>query len=153
MASTLESELRARTHDISRISYHIQDVETFGDIVNKAAAGAFPNKRRSRYRNVYVLLLSWEADELGVISEVQELDDVFTQTYRFQTEQWRIPNGNSHNALAFRLMDFLRNHASNDHLLAVYYGGHGSMNDDRQCIWSWYVQYSITKEIRKSWSE
>ncbi|KAL8904805.1 MAG: hypothetical protein Q9207_003028 [Kuettlingeria erythrocarpa] len=96
MASSVKSELRARTHDISRISYHIQDVETFGHLGNKAAGGgAFRNKRRFRYRNVYVLLLSWEADELGVISEVQELDDVFTQTYRFQTEQWRIPNGSA----------------------------------------------------------
>lgn len=140
MPANFDLEVRSRTHDISHVSYHIQDLETFGDIVSKAAAAAFPNTNKSRYRNVFVLLLSWEADELGVISEVEELEDVFSQTYRFQTEQWQIPNISSHNELAFRLMEFLKNYANREHLLMVYYGGHGSMNDDRQCIWSWYVK-------------
>ncbi|KAL8958408.1 MAG: hypothetical protein Q9193_004529 [Seirophora villosa] len=138
MSSSLEVAQRAQTHDISRISNHLEDPESFGDIVTKAAAAAFPNSRRSRYRNVYALLLSWEDDQLGVISEVQELDDVLSQTYHYQVEQWRIPNTNSHNSLAFRLMEFLRSYASSEHLLLIYYGGHGSMNDDRQCIWSCY---------------
>lgn len=140
MTSTHEASSRARTHDISCTSYHIHDLESFGDVVTKAAIAAFPNNKRSRYRKVYVLLLSWEADELGVISEVQELDHVFSQIYRYQAEQWQIPSTNSHNMLAFRLMEFLRSYASNEHLLLIYYGGHGSMNDDRQCVWSWYVQ-------------
>lgn len=140
MTSSHEASSRARTHDISRTSYHIHDLESFGDVVTKAAVAAFPNNKRSRYRKVYALLLSWEADELGVISEVQELDHVFSQIYRYQAEQWQIPSTNSHNMLAFRLMEFLRSYASNEHLLLIYYGGHGSMNDDRQCVWSWYVQ-------------
>ncbi|KAL8723578.1 MAG: hypothetical protein Q9181_007252 [Wetmoreana brouardii] len=139
MASDLDLAQRSRTHDISCISYHIQDLETFGDIVTKAAAAAFPNAKKSNYQNVFVLLLSWENDELGVILELQELDDVLSQTYHFQTEQWKIPDLNSHNALAFRLVEFLKNHTANGNLLLIYYGGHGHMNDDRQCIWSWYV--------------
>ncbi|KAL8790092.1 MAG: hypothetical protein Q9213_000794 [Squamulea squamosa] len=126
----------ARTHDISNISYHLKDLDAFGDIVTKAAAAAFPNQGKSRYRHVHSLLLSWEEDELGVVSEVQELDEVLTQTYRFRTQQWSIPSLGSHNALAFRLMEFLRDYDNNENLLLVYYGGHGYMNDDRQCIWS-----------------
>ncbi|KAL9014738.1 MAG: hypothetical protein Q9173_000617 [Seirophora scorigena] len=136
MALNLGSASQSNTHDVSRTSYHLQDLETFGEIVTNAAAAAFPNSRKSRYRYAYALLLSWEDDELGVKSEVEELDDVFSQTYYFHTEQWRIPSANSHNALAFRLMDFLKDYATPEHLLVIYYGGHGSMNDDRQCIWS-----------------
>lgn len=139
MASNIGMVPQTRTHDISRVSYHVQDLEIFGDIVTKAAATAFPYNKKSRYRYAYVLLLSWEDDELGVQAEVQELNDVFSLTYCFPTEQWRIPSSNSHNALAFRLMQFLKDYAIDEHLLVIYYGGHGSMNDDRQCIWSWYV--------------
>ena len=142
MALDLKLASISRTHDISRISYHVSDLETFGDIVTKAAAAAFPNTKHSRYQNVFVLLFSWEHDELGVISEVQELDDVLSQIYHFHTEQWKIPNINSHNALAFRLMEFLKNYGTSSNLLLIYYGGHGHMNDDRQCIWSWYVSNS-----------
>ncbi|KAL8703851.1 MAG: hypothetical protein Q9201_002979 [Fulgogasparrea decipioides] len=136
MASNLDLAQCSRTHDISRISYHIQDLETFGDIVTKAAAAAFPSTKKSRYQNVFVLLLSWENDKLGVILELQELDNVLSQKYHFQTEQWKIPDLNSHNALAFRLMEFLKDYTAKENLLLIYYGGHGHMNDDRQCIWS-----------------
>lgn len=139
MASDLGLARRSRTHDISNISYHLKDLDAFGDIVTKAATAAFPNRARSRYRHVHSLLLSWEEDELGVIAEVQELDDVLSQTYNFRTERWKIPSSSSHNALAFRLMEFLRDYDNDEHLLIVYYGGHGHMNDDRQCVWSWCV--------------
>ncbi len=139
MASDLGLARRSRTHDISNISYHLKDLDAFGDIVTKAATAAFPNRARSRYRHVYSLLLSWDEDELGVIAEVQELDDVLSQTYNFRTERWKIPSSSSHNALAFRLMEFVRDYDDDEHLLIVYYGGHGHMNDDRQCVWSWCV--------------
>lgn len=132
---------RSRTHDISRISYHIKDLETFGETLTRAAAAAFPNQGKTRYRNVYVLLLCWEEDNLGVAVELQELDEVLSQTYHFQTQAWRIPSANAHNALAFQLMDFLRNHDDRENLLMIYYGGHGEMNDDRQCVWSWFVWF------------
>ena len=54
-----------RTHDISSKDYHVNDIETFERTLEKVAVAAFPEDGHSRYRDVYVLLLSWEADDLG----------------------------------------------------------------------------------------
>ena len=67
-----------RTHDISQTGYHIKDLRTFGESLTNAAAGAFP-KGKSRYKEVHVLLLSWEDDKLGVMKEIDELGSVFDQ--------------------------------------------------------------------------
>ncbi|KAL8661088.1 MAG: hypothetical protein Q9202_005902 [Teloschistes flavicans] len=125
----------ARTHDISLIDYHVTDVETLGKVLNNAVAAACPKSGGTRYQDVYVLLLSWEDDDLGVDAEIDELEDVFRNIYSYQTGRWKIPSSMSHNALVFRLMQCLRNFESSDKLFITYYGGHGYMNDDRQCVW------------------
>ena len=134
-----------RVHDISNASYHVKDIQALGDELTAAANGAFPNRGvgTSRYKGAHVLLLSWEEDSLGVIKEIQELEDVFRNDYHYDTEEWRIPSVRSHNSLAAKILGFLDDHESKDSLLIVYYGGHGEMNDDRQCIWSWSVSNSL----------
>ncbi len=128
----------ARTHDISLSSYHIEDLATFGKSLSNAAIRAFPkNCNSSRYKEVHALLLSWEEDNLGVTEEIVELEFVLKQGYKFETERWKIPSTRSHNALAKRLSNFLDGYERKDSLLIVYYGGHGYMNDSRQCVWSW----------------
>ena len=128
----------SRTHDISLSQYHVRDLTTFGETLTKAAIHAFPKDGTlPRYHEVHVLLLSWEDDSLGVAKEISELDDVLRQAYNYRTEQWRIPGERSHNALATRLTAFLGDYETKDNLLIVYYGGHGCMNDNRQCVWSW----------------
>ncbi|KAL8748199.1 MAG: hypothetical protein Q9190_000018 [Brigantiaea leucoxantha] len=124
------------THDLSRKGCHVKDVETFGKILTNAALNAFPNKQKPpRYKQ-----------------------DVFSRLYRFNTEEWQIPSDRAHNALALRLMQFLE-HEHEDHLLIVYYGGHGGMNDDRQCMWSchetpdsptvqWYALQTILEQAK-----
>lgn len=128
-----------RTHDISNTPYHVKDIEALGHILNSAASAAFPNQGSSRYKEVHALLLSWKDDNLGVVNEISELHDVFQQICRFKVENWSIPSERSHIALATKVLGFLNDYESRDNLLIVYYGGHGSMNDDRQCVWSWYV--------------
>lgn len=125
------------THDISLIDYHIKDLKTFCEILKKAISGAFPNKGKPRYREAHVLLLSWEGDNLGTISEVTELRNVFSNIYNFQTEEWKIPSGKSHYSLTMKIGKFITDYEKADSLLIVYYGGHGAMNDNRQCVWSW----------------
>ncbi|KAI4128143.1 MAG: hypothetical protein LQ338_002880 [Usnochroma carphineum] len=126
---------KARTHDISLIDSHVKDVKTLCEILSQAVSAAFPRAGGSRYRNANVLLLSWENDDLGVATEVDELDEIFRDVYRYQTDQWRIPSNKSHNALVRRIMQALEKAESVDELLVVYYGGHGYMNEDRQCVW------------------
>ncbi|KAI4259984.1 MAG: hypothetical protein L6R42_004264 [Xanthoria sp. 1 TBL-2021] len=124
-----------RTHDLSFIDNHIKDPKALGEILNRALVGAFPKAGRSRYCDVHVLLLSWEDDDLRVASEINDLDDLFRDIYRYSTNQWRIPSTKSHNALARRIIRSLDEAEASDKLLIVYYGGHGFMNEDRQCVW------------------
>ncbi|KAL2043780.1 hypothetical protein N7G274_003299 [Stereocaulon virgatum] len=127
----------SKTHDTTMAPYHIEDLATFGEWLNNATAAAFPRvPSSSRYREVYALLLSWEEDNLGIIGEIRQLDDVLKDVYHYETGQWKIPNTRSHNSLASRLTTFLNEHESKDNLLIVYHGGHGHMNDIRQCVWS-----------------
>lgn len=65
----MDSKPKEWTHDISLANYHIKDLKAFGETLTDAVAGAFPNKGKSRYSEVHVLLLSWEEDNLGVITE------------------------------------------------------------------------------------
>lgn len=136
-----------RTHDISLINYHVKDLQSFGERITEAASAAFPNsfgnenaiygRAKCRYKQVHVLLLSWEADDLGVAKEIAELQDVFENIYHYEVEFWKIPSNRSHNSLNRRLTNFIDDYEGEDSLLIVYYGGHGYMNDDRQCVWSW----------------
>ena len=127
-----------RTHDTSSLSFHVKDLANFGQTLTEAAAAAYPTTGTSaRYKAVHVLLLSWANDDLGVFEEISELDGAFTSVYGYATEQWRIPSTRSHNSLAKQLTEFLERYESEDNLLIVYYGGHGRMNDNRQCVWSW----------------
>lgn len=132
-----------RTHDISNASYHVKDVKALGKVLTEAGNAAFPNRGRARYQEAHVLLLSWEHDNLGVIDEVNNLQDVFRQNYNYETEVWQIPSTRSHNTLATRILQYLADYEARDSLLIVYYGGHGLMNDDRQCIWSWSVCFHL----------
>lgn len=135
------------THDISNVSYHVKDVEALGKVLTSAAEAAFPNRGVSRYKEVHALLLSWEDDNLGVVDEVTELEDVFRNCYRFETEAWKIPSKRSHNSLAAKIIAFVDDYESKDNLLVVYYGGHGEMNDDRQCVWSWSVYLFCSQHV------
>ncbi|KAL9008736.1 MAG: hypothetical protein Q9173_006169 [Seirophora scorigena] len=123
------------THDISRIDHHVKDVETLARVLNQALCAAFPKTSQSRYKQVHVLLLSWEDDDLGVVTEIAELQRVFDFSYHFQTSHWELPSHKSHNALVRRVMQLLDESESGEKLLIVYYGGHGKMNEDRQCVW------------------
>ena len=132
----------ARTHDISMIDYHVTDVETLAKVLNDAVTAACPKASTTRYRGVYVLLLCWAYDDLGVETELDGLEAVFQTVYHYRTDRWKIPSSSSHNALVFRIMQVLQEIESKDELFITYYGGHGYMNDDRQCVWLWYVTIS-----------
>ena len=131
-----------RTHDVSLVDYHVKDLETFGKTLEKVAAAAFPRDGRIRYRDVHVLLLSWQADDLGVIKEILELRDVFSKIYRYKSEHWQIPSKSAFNVLRKKLNDFLNDYDCETNLLIIYYGGHGFMDKERRCMWSWCVVHA-----------
>ncbi|KAI9742518.1 MAG: hypothetical protein M1835_003057, partial [Candelina submexicana] len=111
------------------------DIESFAEILNTAVKGVFPNKAKTTYRRVYVLLLYWEDDNLGCVTEVDELDQVCQNIYHFTTKVYRIPSEKSHNRLNSEIARFIAEYDDKANLLLVYYGGHGWINADRQCVW------------------
>ena len=75
----------------------------------------------------------------GVIKEIVELRHVFSKIYRYKAEHWQIPCKSAFNALRKKLNDFLNEYDGETTLLIVYYGGHGFMDKERRCMWSWCV--------------
>ena len=89
------------------------------------------------YAAVYVLLLSWENDDLGVCTEIDQLAAVFGQAYDFWVERSLIPDKEPDGALEETLKSFVKKYESPRSLLIVYYGGHGALNEARLALWSW----------------
>ncbi|MCJ1385684.1 hypothetical protein MMC17_008807 [Xylographa soralifera] len=123
-----------------------------------AAVEAHPGCRPSRYKAVYVLLLSWADDKTGAREAVEKLQNVFRDQYDFRTEEWAIPQHNSTDSLFTKLREFLRvpqdkdmpnesviaegkqPPANRDFLRIVYYAGHSHIKQTDGYYWSWSVK-------------
>ncbi|KAH7407907.1 hypothetical protein BKA64DRAFT_706308 [Cadophora sp. MPI-SDFR-AT-0126] len=134
--SSPASSISAPTHDTSRTKYHINELSTFAQRLEEAATKIFPNKGRSRYKDVQVLLLRWEQDTMGVQYELDDLAAAFAESYGFKTETWLIPSAQPHLALMGKAFKMVQDFGTKDNLLIVYYAGHGGMNSSRQPLWT-----------------
>ena len=110
---------------------HLESFEEFFEHLNRAAKTVLPRSSR-RYREVVVLLLRWQDDDLGTETEITDLEYVSQDMYHYRTERFLIPSSDSATQLEYKLNDFRRayNHESN--LLILYYGGHGSLDFNKQ---------------------
>ena len=112
---------------------------TFLSGLNKSLRRVFPTDPR-RYDAVYVLLVSWEDDELGTITEMDDLDKLFRETYHYTTERRTIPSIKPYNSLEVTIVNFRNKFDSLDNLLIFYYGGHGVgegvLNPWKESIWT-----------------
>ncbi|KAL8705721.1 MAG: hypothetical protein Q9201_001155 [Fulgogasparrea decipioides] len=88
----------------------------------------------SIYTDVHVLLLKWAEDNLGVISEVQRLEETFKSRFKFATEIWSIPSEEPEDELTAKLVSF-RKGKQQGSLMILYYAGHGG-GGPHECIWS-----------------
>jgi hypothetical protein len=105
---------------------HLESFEEFFKHLNRAAKTTLPRTSR-RYRDVVVLLLRWEEDDLGTETEISDLERVFQDMYHYRTERYLIPSKDSETQLEYLLNDFRRAHDDEASLLILYYGGHGSL--------------------------
>ena len=105
--------------------------------VSVRSPGRGEEEVKPSYSAVYVLLLSWEHDDLGVISEINHLAVTFEKAYGFQVERYLIPSVKPDDAFEQTLKTFVRRYESPRSLLIVYYGGHGMLNASRLGIWAW----------------
>lgn len=77
-----------------------------------------------RYLKVNALLLMWADDDLGVASELKDLQHVFEDLYHYAVDIYEIPSQKPDKALTRRVLEFL-DQDGDETLLILYYAGHG----------------------------
>lgn len=88
------------------------------------------------YGDVSVLLLSWEEDH-SVDDDVVAFEQVLQNKYNYATQRWQIPTvPNPSIKLGVQMASFLEN-ARPNHLLIIYYAGHGYVGVDGHLYWAW----------------
>ncbi|KAM0335881.1 hypothetical protein ACHAQA_000932 [Verticillium albo-atrum] len=90
---------------------------------------------RLPYAHVSVLLLRWEEDTT-VEPDLVALENILRDRYNYATERWNIPTvANPSIKLGVQMASFLE-HGAPDHLLIIYYAGHGYLGADNQLYWA-----------------
>lgn len=90
---------------------------------------------KPQHTSVSVLMLRWE-DDTSVEEDMLTLERVFAERYNYHTDKWAIPTvPNPSVKLGVRMAEFLDN-ARPDHLLIIYYAGHGYVGADGQLFWA-----------------
>jgi len=115
--------LSPRTHDISFTEDHLADIDEVAAHMRAAVKAGWAKRHQMRYSKAYVLLLSWEEDDLGVHTEINELRDVFEDMYHFEVQEYNIPSTKPIRSVMNRVKEFL-DLESKETLLIVYYAGH-----------------------------
>lgn len=112
-----------------------QDFESFARHLQDAAMTIYRQTQRYPYTDVTVLLLRWEEDT-AVEDDLLALEKVFRERYDYNTTKWQIPTvPNPSLKLGVQMTSFLENKRP-DHLLIVYYAGHGYVDPDNQLYWA-----------------
>lgn len=98
-----------------------------------------PHLGNYRYKQVHVLLLSWEDCYLRLIGEIGRLAVVFDRHYGATSiASYLIPSRSSYSHLQDTVLRFRSDYSNLDHLLIVYYGGHGYNENGSGLRWLGY---------------
>lgn len=94
--------------------------------------------RAQKYIAAAVLLLTWKDTDLKLGDEWDSLEDMFQHTFNYQVQRYSIPSARSQIQLGMAVNAFLMEHGKPDHLIIVYYGGHGGPTKDgsTECEWA-----------------
>ncbi|PHH62095.1 hypothetical protein CDD81_7588 [Ophiocordyceps australis] len=130
----------AATHDASER----HEFESFARHLQDAAMLIQRQTDHLPYSDVSVLLLNWEQDR-SVDDDVDALEQVLQKKYRFKTQRWQIPTvPNPSIKLGVQMASFLEN-ARPNHLLIIYYAGHGYVGPDGQLYWACNMREDAAK--------
>ncbi|KAL2175861.1 uncharacterized protein P884DRAFT_271177 [Thermothelomyces heterothallicus CBS 202.75] len=111
------------------------EFEAFARHLQDAAIHIQQQTSRPKHTSVSVLMLRWEEDT-SVEPDMLALERVFQERYHYHTDKWAIPTvPNPSVKLGVRIASFLDN-ARPDHLLIIYYAGHGYVGPDHQLYWA-----------------
>jgi hypothetical protein len=91
------------------------------------------------YDAVHCLLIHWaEADDPGIVIEVNAMRSLFQEKFGFSISEYQIPSENAGAMLQLTLARLcVQSSGQKNPLLVVYYAGHGDQNpDERRSIWA-----------------
>lgn len=93
--------------------------------------------RGQRYAAAAVLLLTWKDTDLDLGDEWDSLEKMFQTTFNYHVQRYSIPTAGSQFQLGIAVNTFLMQYGKPDHLIIVYYGGHGGPTKDgsTECEW------------------
>ncbi|KAK3989238.1 hypothetical protein QBC44DRAFT_86051 [Cladorrhinum sp. PSN332] len=112
-------------HEFEAFARHLQD----------AAMHIYQRTLKPHHTSVSVLMLRWEEDT-SVEADMLALEKVFRERYHYHTDKWAIPTApNPISKLGVQMAPFL-DKAHPDHLLIIYYAGHGYVGPDGQLYWA-----------------
>ncbi len=118
------------------------EFEAFARHLQDAALYIQQQTLKPKHTSVSVLMLRWEEDT-SVEKDLLALEKVFRERYHYHTDKWTIPTvPNPSIKLGVQMASFLDN-ARPDHLLIIYYAGHGYVGPDNQLYWAWWVLCSV----------
>lgn len=124
-----------RTHPRGFDNHHVAKLKTFFDDLNESLAYSFPTEE-CPYPAVYVVLVRWVEDDLGVQSEINKLRRILESQFNFEVEEWYIPTSDPYEFLEDKMFHFKKAHQSKSELLIFYYGGHAGKDLKRgRSIW------------------
>ncbi|KAK4121041.1 hypothetical protein N657DRAFT_683158 [Parathielavia appendiculata] len=136
---TLPQDQIAQQHDppteaVPRLTER-DEFEAFARHLQDAAIYIQQQTLKPKHTSVSVLMLRWEEDT-SVEPDLLALENVFRERYHYHTEKWAIPTvPNPSIKLGVQMASFLEN-ARPDHLLVIYYAGHGYVGPDNQLYWA-----------------
>jgi hypothetical protein len=112
-------------HEFEAFARHLQD----------AALHIYQRTLKPHHNSVSVLMLRWE-DDTSVEPDMLALEKVFRERYNYHADKWAIPTApNPTSKLGVQMAPFL-DKADPDHLLIIYYAGHGYVGPDNQLYWA-----------------
>ena len=124
-----------RSHPRGFDKHHVAKLKTFVDDLAGSLTYSFPAKDCS-YPAVYVVLLRWFEDDLGLQSEITKLRRLFESQFNYEVEEWDIPTSDPYGFLEDKMFHFKKAHQSKSELLIFYYGGHAGKDLKRgRSIW------------------
>jgi hypothetical protein len=105
-----------------------------------AVKAAWTSRHQPKYVDVKVLLMSWESDDLGVQVEIDILESVFREVYRYHVKAWKIPDILPGRQANFEVKTFVDQGGNSDNLLIVYYAGHAMPNPEHSGLPIWFAK-------------
>ncbi|KAI1821820.1 hypothetical protein F4861DRAFT_440005 [Xylaria intraflava] len=123
--------------------YSMPQIGSVKHELESVAAKVLSSPYRSRYSNVYALLIYWQDDhEMNVAGTVEELADTFQKCYHYVPQVIKIPSAtrdgytNPWRWLSRIINEFIDKSDTRDTLKIVYYNGYSYLDDNRDMMLS-----------------